>query len=123
VRPLDRSGPSRSFADLVDASDLRSVIAAAMSARPIDEQSLRRGVWTYVGAERDAGTPPGVVIATLSELAAAGNDSAAANLELTRRVILWSVEAYFGCLGGDEVCGALNTMQAGDATDATAILE
>jgi hypothetical protein len=117
------SAASRSFADLVDAGDLRSVIAAALSARPVDEQALRRGVWTYVGVERDAGTPPGVVIATLSELVAAGNNSAGANHDVTRQVILWSVEAYFGCLGGDEVCGALSIAPTGGAADAPTILE
>ena len=123
-RRPDASAASRSFADLVDASDLRSVIAAALSARPMDEQSLRRGVWTYVGAERDAGTPPGVVIATLAELAAAGNESAAASRELTRRVILWSVEAYFGHLGGDGVCSAAHSHEpASDLAEATRVFE
>ena len=61
---MDRS-PSEpralSLEELVDAQDLRSVIAAALAASPVDERALRRGVWTYVIAERVVGTPPGGV--------------------------------------------------------------
>ena len=59
---------ARNLVELADAHDLRSVISAALTVKPLDEQSLRRGVWTYVGAERDAGASPGEVIASLSEL-------------------------------------------------------
>ncbi len=88
-----------------DAQDLRSVIVAALAAKPVDEQSLRRGVWTYVGAEHDAGTPAGRVIMELDELVEAANIVAMTSKQaLKRSVILWCVEAYFGHLGGD-VCG------------------
>lgn len=88
-------------AELADVADLRSAIAAVLAATPVYEQSLRRGVWTYVGAERDAGTSPGHVIMALTELVdAAGITPMSVARALTRRVILWSVEAYFGQLGG-----------------------
>lgn len=92
----------RSPAQLADAADLRSVISAALTATPLDEQSLRRGVWTYVGTERQAGTSPGHVIMALTDLVdAAGIAPASAREPLLRRMILWCVEAYFGHLGGD----------------------
>jgi len=85
-----------------DAQDLRSVIARALAERPVDEHALRRGVWTYVGAERDAGTLPGPVIMVLNELVDAAHIVPGASSQaLTRNVILWCVEAYFGHLGGD----------------------
>jgi hypothetical protein len=93
--------PERSVDQLADADDLRSAIAAAIAAPPVDEHALRRAVWTYVGAERHAGASPGQVIAALSQMIETGTmTDAAARLELVRRVILWSVEAYFGHLGG-----------------------
>jgi hypothetical protein len=83
-----------------DVEDLRSAIGTALAATPVYEQSLRRGVWTYVSAERDAGTSPGQVIMVLSELVdAARIVPATVSLALTRRMILWCVEAYFGQLG------------------------
>lgn len=88
-----------------DAQDLRSVIVAALAAKPVDEHSLRRGVWTWVGAEHDAGTPPGRVIMELDELVEGASIVAMTSKQaLKRKVILWCVEAYFGHLGGD-VCG------------------
>ena len=69
-----------------------------------DEAALRRGVWTYVGGERDAGVSPGHVIVALTrvieEAKLAPHEQ---RLAVTRRVILWCVEAYFGHLGGDVV--------------------
>lgn len=101
-RPPDDLPAERSPAELADAEDLRSVISAALAATPVDEQSLRRGVWTYVGAERQAGVSPGHVIVALTDLVdAAGIAPAAARETLMRRVILWCVEAYFGHLGGE----------------------
>ena len=95
---------SRNVSGLADAKDLRAVIAESLVANHIDEQSLRRGVWTYVGAERDAGRSPGHVIMALTELVdAAGIASVGARQARTRQVILWCVEAYFGHLGGDVV--------------------
>ena len=57
-----------SFEQLADAHDLRSVISAALDASPMDEQSLRRGIWTFVGAERDVGATPAQVIVSLTQL-------------------------------------------------------
>ena len=102
---MDRraSGPRElSLEEVEDAHDLRSVIATALAATPVDEESLRHGVWTYVSVERDVGTSPGRVIVTLTELVeAAPLAPRTARDELMRRVILWCVEAYFGHLGGD----------------------
>ncbi|HEU4996939.1 MAG TPA: hypothetical protein VFT29_19110 [Gemmatimonadaceae bacterium] len=94
----------RSTASLVDADDLRCEIAAAFTATPIDEVRLRRGVWTYVGAERHAGTSPGHVIMALTELVEASEIfPPTVRQAFMRHVILWCVEAYFGHLGGDVV--------------------
>ncbi len=69
---------------------------------PVYVESLRRAVWTYVGAERDAGTSPGQVVTALTELVdAAGMAPPSMSRALTGRVILWCVEAYFGQLGCD----------------------
>lgn len=89
-----------------DAHDLRAVIAGALATTPVDAESLRRGVWTYVRSERDLGTSPAAVIVALTELV----DSSTVRPLLvrqstTRQMILWCVEAYFGYLGG-EVIGA-----------------
>lgn len=102
-----RTDPSpRTLAQVTDSQDLRSVISAALSASPVDESSLRRGVWTLVGAERDAGTSPGHVIAALTDLVDAVRLDPAVNRQaLMRRVILWCVEAYFGHLGGESSGG------------------
>ena len=102
---MDRSQGTvliRTVEDLADAKDLRAVISAALADAPIDEHALRCAVWNFVGAERRAGVPPALVIARLTGLI----DSsiilpASARLALTRRVILWCVEEYFGNLGGD----------------------
>jgi len=100
----DNDAPPRSAADVEDAHDLRSVIANALSARPVDEMALRRGVWTYVGAERHVGTSPGQVIMVLNDLIDAAPMAPPADRQaLMRSVILWCVEAYFGHLGGDVV--------------------
>jgi hypothetical protein len=95
-----------SLDELEDARDLRAVIAAALAAVPVDEESLRRGVWTYVRAERDIGTSPGFVIVALTQLVdAATIEQASLRQSVTRQVILWCVEAYFGYLGGEVVGG------------------
>lgn len=92
----------RSVEDLADAKELRSVIAAALAETPISEHTLRCAVWSFVGVERRAGVPPALVITRLTGLID-GADLApmATRLALTRRVILWCVEEYFGQLGGD----------------------
>jgi hypothetical protein len=92
----------RSPAQLLDAEDLRSVISAALAATPIDEASLRRGVWTLVGMERDAGASPGYIIIALTDLVDMAPLTPASVKEARlRQVILWCVEAYFGHLGGE----------------------
>jgi len=102
-RPINEAA-ERTTAELADAQDLRSVIAAALAAEPVDDQSLRRGVWTYVGAEHGAGVSPGRVIMALSEMVEAANvEPTPAREALMRQVILWCVEAYFGHLGGHAV--------------------
>lgn len=88
----------------VDAEVLRSAIFDALAAPTVDEQLLRRCVWTYVSAERHTGTPPGHVIMSLTEVVeAAGIAATSIRQALMRSVILWCVEAYFGHLGGDVV--------------------
>ena len=100
----DRATMERSDTERADARDLRSVIAAALATTPVDEDALRRGVWTYVGAERHAGESPGRVIMALTELLEKARlEPASARQPLMRLVILWCVEAYFGHLGGDVV--------------------
>ena len=89
---------------IVDSQDLRSAIVRSLAETPVDEESLRRNVWTFVSAERDAGTPPGHVIMALTDLVEAADISPiGAHQPLMRRVILWCVEAYFGHVGGDVV--------------------
>ena len=90
--------------EIDDAQDLRSVIVTALSAAPVDQESLRHAVWTYVRAERDVGARPGTVIETLTEIVDASPlTRGSARDEVTRDVILWCVEAYFGHLGGKGV--------------------
>ncbi len=92
----------RSVEDLADAKELRAVISAVLTTTPINESALRCAVWSFVGAERLAGVPPALVI---TRLTAVIDDAvivpASSRLSLTRRVILWCVEEYFGCLGGN----------------------
>ena len=105
-----------------DALDLRSVIAAALDADPVNQESLRHGVWTYVRAEHAVGTPPGSVILVLTELVAASTVCPPpVQHALTRQVILWCVEAYFGYLGG-EVGGDARHAVSNPATSAPRIV-
>jgi hypothetical protein len=102
--------------ELADVQELRSAIASALAARPVCDQSLRRAVWTYVGAERDAGTSPARVIVLLIELVEAARvGPMSIEQSLTRRVILWCVEAYFGQLDDD-------VARVGDLSDAGPVL-
>src|SRR4051812_38536919 len=101
-RPRTIRAETRTLAQVEDTQDLESVISAALAARPVDESMLRRGVWTYVCEERQAGTSPGRVILTLTELIE--KSKATSRMEqqaVMRRVILWCVEAYFGHLGDE----------------------
>lgn len=105
---MDRhaTAPSRELTleEIEDSQDLRSVITTALAGTPVDHESLRQAVWTYVGAEHDVGARPGAVILTLTELVEASPATPrSARDELTRLVILWCVEAYFGHLGGEGV--------------------
>ena len=60
---------------------------------------------------------PGSVIVSLTELVeAAGIGPASVDQALTRRVILWCVEAYFGQLGGNAA------PRDGDIADAGPVL-
>lgn len=92
----------RSVEDLADARELRSAISLLLSRSPIHDDALRYAVWTFVGTERRAGVPPALVITRLTALIDAAPITAeSARLAVTRRVILWCVEEYFGHLGGD----------------------
>jgi hypothetical protein len=78
-------------------TDYRSVIAHSLAKRPFDEESVHDCVCTYVRAERDNGRSASDVIVALSELVERpGGASTAVRHTLTRRVIPWCVEAYFG---------------------------
>lgn len=104
----ERSTQARelSLEELEDAQDLQAVIAAALSATPVDEESLCRGVWTYVRAERDLGTSPESVVAVLTELVDASMIGAPADRQsMMQRMIRWCVQAHFGYLEG-ELTGA-----------------
>jgi hypothetical protein len=86
--------------ELIDADALRSIIATGLAAQPIDEQSVRRGVWAYVCAARELATPPGHVILTLTTIVEASSVAPPAVRDaILRRVILWCVDAYFGQIG------------------------
>jgi hypothetical protein len=92
----------RSVEDLADAKELRAAISAALAPTPINDDTVRCAVWSFVGTERRAGVPPALVITRLTNLIEDAKISPpAARLALTRRVILWCVEEYFGRLGGD----------------------
>jgi len=91
----------RSAEDLADAKELRAAISAALVETPIDEDTLRRAVWTFVGTERRADVPPALVITRLANVIEEAKISPpSARLGLMRRAILWCVEEYFGRLGG-----------------------
>jgi hypothetical protein len=100
-KPRTVADVDRSFASLLDAQDLRSAITAALAKRPMDEESLRRGVWTFVIAEREAGTAPCDVIVALTSLVEAASVGPMSDRRaLVHRVVVWCVEAYFGHFGG-----------------------
>jgi len=104
VRSKTLASAPRTVAGVADAADLRSAIASALAAVPVDEDQLRRGVWTFARAERDAGAQPGEVIIALTALVeGASVPTGPARKSRLRQVILWCVEAYFGHLGGSDV--------------------
>jgi hypothetical protein len=95
-------GTGRSVEDLGDAAELSTVVSRLLAKTPLDEQALRCAVWSFVGVERRAEVPPEVVIARLTALIDQATITPySARAPLTRRVILWCVEEYFGHLGGD----------------------
>ena len=92
----------RTVAGLEEARDLRAAISQVLDAENLDERRLRDAVWNYVGAERDAGVSPSRVIVVITGLVDESSKvSPSDRPPLLRSVILWSVEAYFGHLGGD----------------------
>ena len=101
---MDRFPPARAatrtLAQHHDARDLRAAIVDALAASPIDEQTVRDAVWTYVRGERELGVAPGVVILALTDMVERAKITPdAARDARTRDVILWCVEAYFGQRG------------------------
>ena len=120
---MDRFPPARAatrtLAQHRDARDLRAVIVQALAAVPIDEQTLRDGVWTYVRGEREVGVAPGVVILALTDMVARAKIVPdAARDARTREVILWCVEAYFGQRGGAPV-GQVRVAPSGEPVQET----
>ena len=102
MNKLPNAIPLRSVEDLADAKELRSVISSVLVSAPIDEDALRCAVWSFVGVERRAGVPPALIITRLTSLVDEANlTPSATRIMLTRDVILWCVEEYFGHLGGD----------------------
>ena len=104
-------GPSggpreRTLEEVAEAEDLLSVIAAALEATPIDEQSLRRGVWTYVSSELGIGTLAVAVMERLTTIVEDSSPPCPARDLVMHRVLLWCVEAYFDHLGGEPYDGS-----------------
>lgn len=101
--------------------DFRAAIAATLATLPIDDAALRGLVWIFVGAERKRGTKPDAVIVALSNLL---DDAVISPLHmqqaLMRRIILWTVEAYFGHLGGEVYAGSDAGALSSEALDPTA---
>lgn len=104
-----------------ESVDLRAAIAATLTTVPIDDLVLRAHVWNLVAAQRDRGTGPAQVILALSNLV---EDAVVFPVHmrqaLVRRIILWTVEAYFGHLGG-EVYGGEAPASGTTALDPTSL--
>ncbi len=101
MKKFPRTVPLRSVEDLADAKELRSAISAVLAGASIDEHALRCAVWSFVGVERRAGVPPALIITRLTSLIDAVDIAPPLKrLTLTKDVILWCVEEYFGHLGG-----------------------
>lgn len=99
---------------MADARDLREAIASALKTRPIVKPALRAAVWSYVGNERRAEASPAKIIADLTAIVDASElTSVGAREEVTRQVILWCVEEYFGKLGGDPLTAASHAKSEG----------
>ena len=96
----DDSRVERSAAELADVQDLRAVMAGALGAQPVDVRALRHGAWNFVVSERRNGESPADVIHALTQLVDAAHlVPIETHREVTRKVILWCVEAYFSHLG------------------------
>ena len=115
MKKFPRTVPLRSVEDLADAKELRSAISAVLAGASIDEHALRCAVWSFVGVERRAGVPPALIITRLTSLIDAVDIAPPLKrLTLTKDVILWCVEEYFGHLGGDVLA---NEASRGAASD------
>lgn len=109
----------RSVEDRADAKVLREVISIALTRPPINLRALRTAVCNFVQHESRSGEGPDGVIARLVALIEeSGILPSVARLRLTRRMILWCVDDYFGPLNGDGITlnGVCET--AGVYTDA-----
>jgi len=101
--PRTPRAPTRTLAQFEESLSLQSAICEVVDARPVNESILRRAIWAYVGDERIAGTSPGQVILTLTELIEKSIlVSGPEQHGLTRRVILWCVEAYYTAVAVDD---------------------
>ena len=96
----------RSVEERADARQLRARIATALMQVPKNEFALRSAVGDFVEAERRSGVSPAVVISRLAALIEDAEVSPpAAHLRLSRCVILWCVESYFGPVDGEVLPG------------------
>jgi hypothetical protein len=87
-------------ADLAGIRDLQTAISAALEDGPIDENLLRREVWTYVRLQCQTGTVPAHVVMLLTELIEAATLAPTVDRQVLSRLVIRScVEAYFGRLG------------------------
>ena len=103
-------------------TDYRSIIAHILAKRPFDEESVHDCVCTYVRAERDSGRSASDVIVALSALVERpGATSAAVRHTLTRCVIPWCVEAYFGMPRAGAPCVARLVGSGSDASLPSAV--
>ncbi|HKW49869.1 MAG TPA: hypothetical protein VJN70_20595 [Gemmatimonadaceae bacterium] len=99
-RSKPRGPRERTLEEVAEAEDHRLTIAAALTATPIDDPALRRGVCAYVSSERGIGTLHGDVITRLTMIVHSASARTPVREALMRRVTRWCVQAYFGQLGG-----------------------
>ena len=93
--------PTRTLAQFEQSQHLELAIAEALAARPIDESMLRVSIYHYVSEEGHAGTSAGRITVALADMVEQSKVALTTEQQaVTRRVILWCVEAYFGSLGG-----------------------
>jgi hypothetical protein len=78
------------------ATSEHAAIATALTVTPVNEESLRRAVWDYVGVARDRGAVLGQLVATLSDLADASSIApTSVRQAVMRGMIHWGTEEYF----------------------------